>query len=133
MPGNVANALAVTVMPWNLCRAFSCVDEWPRQVNEYVDGRRQVRKLADNSRRVWRLSQRLTDVQLATLRNFWNARKGPLEAFYFYDVWETSPLFTYDATGAATTGRYKVRFEGTFASDWTLARFEASLTLVEVG
>lgn len=132
MPGNVANAIAATVMPWALCRAFTRSQTWPVQVNEYVDGRRQVRKLAENSRKAWILGQRLSAAQLVTLRNFFMARKGVTEAFYFYDVYETSPLFTYDAGGAALTGRYKVRFEGEFGSTWSMLRHDVSLQLIEV-
>ena len=132
MPGNVANATAATVMPWNLCRGFQRSDTWPAQVNEYVDGRRQIRKLADNSRKRWQFTHRLTAAQLAALRDFWIARKGPLEAFYFYDVYETSPAFDYDSGGAALTGRYKVRFESAFGSDWTMQNFLVGLSLVEI-
>ena len=121
MPGNVQNAVASTVMPWTLCKSFMREQTWPAAQNEYADGRRQIRKLAGNSRKRWTLSQRLTAAQLATLRTFYLARKGALEAFYFYDVWETSPRFTWDAGGAATDGRYKVRFDGEFSSEWTMS------------
>lgn len=132
MPGNVANAVASTVMPWNLCRSFVRVQSWPEQHNDYPDGRRQVRVLAENSRKTWQISQRLSLDALVALRNFWLARKGPTEAFYFYDLYETDPPCTYDEGGAALDGRYKVRFDGGFAAEWSLPRFSTSITLVEV-
>jgi hypothetical protein len=60
------------------------------------------------------LAKRLTPAQLQTLRNFYAARNGPGEPFYFYDPHETSPKFSCDPTGAAITGRHIVRFNG----DW---------------
>jgi hypothetical protein len=132
MPGNVANAVATTVMPWNLCKAFARVQSWPEVHNDYPDGRRQIRTLAGNSRKSWQLTHRLSAADLDELRTFWLARKGPQEAFYFYDVYETDPPCTYDEGGAALDGRYKVRFEGGFASEWTMARFNTELQLIEV-
>ena len=48
------------------------------------------------------------------LREFYDARRGPAEPFYFYDPYETNPKSSYDPTGQVTIGRYTVRFN----SDW---------------
>jgi hypothetical protein len=60
------------------------------------------------------MAKRLTPTALVALRNFFDARNGSTEPFYFYDPYDTNPKFSYDPTGVATVGRYIVRFNG----DW---------------
>ena len=132
MPGSVPHAAPATVLPQSLSRAFVHSREYPVQVNEYRNGESQRGRLADTSRKHWRLGKRLTPAELQTLRDFYDARKGPQEPFYFYDPWETLPKFTSDPTGTATQGRYAVRFEGAWQQSAGLARIDVEIELVEL-
>ena len=132
MPGNVQNAVPATVLPLSLCRSFVHERAYPLIENEYKNGESQRSVLATNSRKRWRLAKRLTAAALQTLRAFYDARNGSTEALYFYDPFETSPKFSYDPTGQATTGRYTVRFNG----DWQQAsgpgRSDVQIELLEL-
>lgn len=103
MPGPVANAAPATVMPNSLSRAFVHMREYPVIDNEYRNGESQRSVQAATSRKRWTLAKRLTPAQLQALRNFYDARNGTLEPFYFYDPYETSPKFSHDPTGTAVT------------------------------
>src|SRR5581483_10538899 len=111
MPGSVQNASPSTVLPLSLSRAFSHAREYLVLESEYRNGESQRGLLADSSRKRWRPAKRLTPTELQQLRDFYDARKGPQEPFYFYDPWDTAPKFSYDPTGVATAGRYTVRFD----------------------
>jgi len=133
MPGSVANAAPSTVMPATLSRGFTRIREYPVLENNYKGGESQRAKLADTSRSGWRLSKRLAPTALATLRSFYEARHGGHQPFYFYDPWETDPLFSWDPTGVDTVGRYTVRFEGGWEQAVTPGRVDVpSLQLVEL-
>jgi hypothetical protein len=132
MPGSVQNAAPLTVLPASLSRAFVHEREYPLLDNEYRDGESQRSVQATNSRKRWRLAKRLTPAQLSALRNFYDARRGPTEPFYFYDPWETSPKFSHDPTGQAVAGRYTVRFAGAWEQSTSLARTDLTLEMVEV-
>jgi len=132
MPGSVENAAPSTVLPWSLSTAFARSQGYPILDNEYRNGESQRSVLASNSRKRWRLAKRLPSAQLQTLRDFYEARKGPQEPFYFYDPWDASPKFSYDPTGQATPGRYTVRFEGGWEQNVNVGLGEVSLGLVEV-
>jgi hypothetical protein len=93
MPGR-PKLHAPTVLPFSLCRSFVHSREYPVQVNEYRSGESQRGRLADTSRKRWRLEKRLTVAELETLRDFYDTRNGPQEPFWFYDV-RPSP-FSYD-------------------------------------
>src|SRR5438270_10207559 len=114
MPGSVQNAAPATVLPLSLCKSFVHERAYPLIENEYKNGESQRSVLATNSRRRWRIAKRLTPAALAALRNFFDARNGSSAPFYFYDPYDTSPKFSYYATGLATVGRYLVRCN----SDW---------------
>ncbi|MBZ5603319.1 MAG: DUF2460 domain-containing protein [Acidobacteriia bacterium] len=105
---------------------------YPLIENEYKNGESQRSVLATNSRRRWRLAKRLTPSALQTLRDFFDARNGSTEPFYFYDPYDTNPRFSYDPTGVVTVGRYTVRFEGDWNQLTALGRSEINITLVEV-
>lgn len=130
--GSVQNAVPLTVLPGSLMRAFRRSNEWYGQQNEYRNGERQRATPVTNSRKSWRLAKRLTSSQLATLRTFFFARRGGTEPFYFYDGTETSPMWTQDDTGVATTGRYTVRFEGEWSEQISLPRHDVELELIEL-
>ncbi len=132
MPGSVQNAAPLAVLPASLSRTFVHEREYPVLDNEYRNGESQRSVQATNSRKRWRLAKRLTAAQLAVFRDFYDARKGPTEPFYFYDPWETSPKFSHDPTGQAVAGRYTVRFDGEWGQSVGLCRTEISIELVEL-
>ena len=132
MPGSVLNATPATVPPQSLPRAFVHERAYPLIENEYKNGESQRSVLATNSRRRWRLAKRLTPTALQTLRDFFDARNGSTEAFYFYDPYDTNPKFSYDPTGVATTGRYTVRFNGDWQQSSGLGRSDVQIELLEL-
>lgn len=132
MPGNVPNASPTAVMPLSLSRAFVHERSYPVLENEYRNGESQRSAQAATSRKRWRLAKRLTAVELQALRDFYDARNGPQEPFYFYDPWDTIPQFSYDPTGQAIPGRYSVRFEGSWSDTVGLGRIDTQIELVEV-
>jgi len=132
MPGSVLNAAPATVLPQSLCKTFVHERAYPLIENEYKNGESQRSVLATNSRRRWRLTKRLTPAALHTLRDYFDARNGATEPFYFYDPYDTNPKFSYDPTGVVTVGRYTVRFENDWNQSIGLGRDEVSITLVEV-
>ena len=132
MPGSVQNAAPLTVLPPSLSRAFVHEREYPALDNEYRNGESQRSVQAANSRKRWRLAKRLTAAQLAALREFYDARKGPTEPFYCYDPYETSPQFSHDPTGQAVTGRYTVRFASPWEQSTSLARADLTLEVIEL-
>src|SRR5512133_3048255 len=99
MPGSVANAAPTTVMPNSLSRAFVATREYPVIDNEYRNGEAQRSAHATSSRKKWTLRKRLTPAQLIALRDFFDARNGMHEAFYFYDPYQTNPKFSFDPIG----------------------------------
>lgn len=72
------------------------------------------------------------NVDAATLWAFYKARKGTLEAFYLYNV--PDECASIDLTGAATTGRYLVRFADAALSreKFTLKLYRVGITMLEV-
>ena len=132
MPGSVQNAVPTAVLPRSLCRAFAHEREYPAIENEYRNGESQRSVQATNSRKRWRIVKRLTPAQLQALRDFFDARKGPAEPFYFYDPYETNPRFSHDPTGQAPAGRYTVRFEGEWSQLAGVGRADVSIQFIEV-
>ncbi len=132
MPGSVANAAPATVLPNSLCRAFVHTREYPVIDNEYRNGESQRSAQAATSRKKWSITKRLTPSQLAALRNFYDARNGTHEPFYFYDPYETNPKFSYDPTGVAVTGRYVVRFNSDWSQSVTPGRSDVEIELIEL-
>ena len=95
-------------MPLALSRAFTETHSFTSsRVNEYADGASQRSALLQIGRRSWQLSKHLPPATMDLLRAFWIAQGTA--PFYFYNPKETSPAFSYDATGVATAGRYRVR------------------------
>ena len=101
MPGSVQNAAPLTVLPNSLCRAFAHSREYALLENEYSNGESQRSLLVSTSRKRWRTARRLTPTLLGAFRTFYDNRSGPLEPFYFYDPWDTSPKFSHDPTGVS--------------------------------
>ena len=132
MPGSVLNAAPATVLPLSLCKSFVHERAYPLIENEYKNGESQRSVLAATSRKRWRLTKRLPPVVLQTLRNFFDARDGSTEPFYFYDPYDTNPKFSYDPTGIATVGRYTVRFNGDWQQSSGPGRSEVQIELLEL-
>ena len=132
MPGSVLNAAPATVLPQSLCRTFVHERVYPLIENEYKNGESQRSLVATNSRRRWRLAKRLTPSALQTLRDFFDARNGSTEPFYFYDPYDTNPRFSYDPTGVVTVGRYTVRFNGDWQQSSGLGRSDVQIELLEL-
>lgn len=132
MPGSVQNAVPVTVMPASLSTAFLHSREFAIRENEYKHGESQRDKLANSSRKYWDTAKRLAPALIQELRDFYNARNGTHEPFYFYDPWDTDPLFSHDPTGAAMQGRYTVRFDGEWNHATTFRRSNVRIRLVEL-
>ena len=132
MPGSVQNAAPLTVMPANLLCSFAHERAYPIVESEYRNGESQRSVQATTSRKRWRLAKRLTPAQLASLRDFYDARKGPTEPFYFYDPYETNPKFSSDPTGQAVAGRYTVRFAGEWNQSLDLGRADVNVELIEL-
>lgn len=141
MPGSVANAVVPTVagnplvFPRALCRAFTLAINWQVRSNEYHDGTTQRQALVANDRRTWKLTQRLTPAQDATLRTF--ALTYPTDACYFYDPKDVAvgqiEGANYDATGASLQGRWKVVLSmSEYAETTYIPRAEVSIELREV-
>ncbi len=132
MPGSVANAVPATVLPQTLCRAFVHEREYPVIDNEYRNGESQRSAQAATSRKKWRLSKRLSPANLQALRNFYDARNGTHEPFYFYDPYETNPKFSWDPTGVETTGRHTVRFNMDWNQSAGPGRSDVEIELIEL-
>ncbi len=132
MPGSVQNAMPVTVLPASLSRAFVRAEVYPILANDYRNGESQRLNETTTARKRWHLAKRLTPTQLQTLREFYEARNGPVEAFYFYDPYETVPRFTSDPTGIALNGRYTVRFDSGWSQSCAPGRSDVEIELIEV-
>ena len=131
--GSIAAASPSVVMPFNLCRSFHHERTWETDSNRYLNGEVQRSALTGSSGKVWVLSPHLKASDVAALRTFYLAQGGGLVEFLFYDVYETSPLFTYDPTGIATTGRHTVRFDGPWNESLVLGSMtDVQLRLQEV-
>lgn len=123
MPGSVHAVTVTAVLPQNLCSAFAMTMDFASLSSVYKSGEYQLAPLVEVERRSWKLQRRLGVIKIspgvyqdlaAQLRDFYLARGGAAEPFWFYDPLEAAgqPGSNWDATGAATIGRYGVRFEG---------------------
>lgn len=106
--------------------------EYPVLDNQYRNGESQRSVQAATSRKRWTLAKRLPPTALAELRAFYEARKGPVEPFYVYDPYETSPKFSHDPNGATTSGRYVVRFDCMWTDSIQAGRGQVSIELIEL-
>lgn len=142
MPGNIAQAVAVGVLPQSLCTAFVESRSFPILYNnEYHDDTMQRGLITDGinapqSLRTWKLAKKLTAAQWSTLRTFWDAHLAGLIPFYFYNPIEPAPGqqvgSNYDATGSSIQGRHACVFRGDWAEVTGLARTELSIELAEI-
>lgn len=131
MPGNLTPAQPVDVMPFGLCSAF--VEELRIEgfANAtYVDGSSDRAPLVLNPRHFFRFTRRVTGAQYSALWAF--IRAHVIEPFYFYNLVETVPPFTWDATGQNPSGRYVVVLDGNWSDQTAISRSDVSLGLREV-
>lgn len=131
MPSDVIQSAPVDVLPQALARQFT-IDERLEALdnNRYTDGSSDRAALAPIPRRYFTLSVPLTGALWRLLRDFYFAHLG--KPFYFYVAKETVPPWTYDATGAATDGRYKVVFDSAWTETLALGRSSTDFALREV-
>ena len=94
-----------------ICTAFAESLEYVQIQSQYYDGTIQRSQLAQTSRRTFTLAQRLTAAQVAALKALWDSQQGGATPFVFYNLIESA----YDPTGNSSTGRYTVRFQGSWA------------------
>ena len=131
MPGTVNFSTPAAVFPGTLSRAFTETHAYEALVSEYHDGSSQRGALVSAPRHSWKLAKRLAPPEMAALREFIALHIA--DTFYFYNPKETSPVNTWDATGAATAGRYTVRVNSDWSESVGIARTDAAVELIEVG
>lgn len=129
MPGNVRNATPIDSLAFTLSTKFEREQGLPVRVSSYRNGESQRAAQADTPRRRWRLGKRLAPAELAALRAFYEARGGPLHAFYFFDPYETAPPFSL--APQTDDGKYVVHFEGSFEQRSGIARADVDLVLAQ--
>ena len=137
MPGSVANAAPVEVMPRVLCRAFTAGRAWLCDENLYRNGESQRRARVATSRKSWQVSPALSAAQWDALLDFMADRRHGWEPFFFYDPFQPASGqavgSNYDATGVSTQGRYTVVLRGSVEAELSLPRGTVNVQLVEVG
>ncbi len=130
MPGNLNPAVVVGVMPAGLCSVFQEDLRLETLANAYPDGSSDRAALAINVRHFFRFTRKVTAAQYTALWNFYSAHLT--DAFYFYNLRETVPQWSWDPTGNQPAGRYVVVFDGSWSDTAMMGRSEASLGLREV-
>jgi hypothetical protein len=132
MPANVAAAAPTTVLPHALCSAYEQTMSYECVTSDYPSGESQREVKASSPRRAWSLARRLRPAAMQALVEFYLARHGAHDPFWFYDPYETPVFGGHDPTGAQPVGRYAVRFEGPLTRTLSGGRSEAAFALVEV-
>ena len=130
MPGNLNAAVVVGVMPAGICAAYQEELRLETLVNAYPDGSSDRNALAINVRHFFKLTRKVTSAQYTALWNWYHAH--PCDAFYFYNLRETVPPWTWDPSGNQPVGRYIVVFDGSWSETTIMGRSQASLGLREV-
>jgi len=130
MPGNLNPANPIDVIPAGFYTALSEELRIESFVNQYADGSSDRVNLAQNPRHFFRITRRMTSAQYSALWTFFSNHL--ISPFFFYLPRETQPPFTPDPTGAATSGRYTVVWDGNWSDQVQLGRSEVSLGLREV-
>ena len=116
MPGNLIPAAPTDVMPARLARAFHEELRLECDMNIYPDGSSDRNPLAQNNRRYFSLQQTLLPDDWQALRTFFYNHQG--RAFYFYNLRETVPPWSWDPTGQDPIGRYVVAFDGALSETY---------------
>jgi hypothetical protein len=128
VPANLQLAQPSTVLPYSLSATFSERRSFPIIENDpYADGRTQRTYQALISRKAWSFGKRLAYTEWLVLRDFFRARKGMTQPFYFYPN-----QADHDPTGVSIIGRFAVRFEGALSETYNVGRHGIELALVEI-
>ena len=98
--------------------------------NGYPDGSSDRLALAENMRAYFRLTEALTAADWQTLLTFYQAHM--IQAFYFYNLRETVPPFSWDSTGQDPIGRYTVAFDSGWGDTYQQPRTQVQFNLREV-
>jgi hypothetical protein len=131
MPGTITPVSPTEVMPATLCAAFTEELRLEIFANTYQDGSSDRVALAVNPRRFFRMTRKVKPAEYTTLYNFYKAHL--IIPFWFYNLTETVPKFTWHADGVDTNGRYVVVFDGSWSDQVLLgSRSQVSLGLREV-
>ena len=130
MPGNVAAAVPVGVLPRIVASSYTEELRMEALSNTYPDGASDRLALALNVRHYFHLTEPLRPAAWQALWDFYLQHKGT--PFYMYNPRETVPPFSYDATGASTVGRYTVVFDGGWSETTSIARSQIGFSLREV-
>jgi hypothetical protein len=83
-----------------------------------------------NTRHYFQMTSALKAADFAALLAFFMAHLGV--PFWFYNLRETVPPYTWDGTGSSSSGRYAVVFDGTWSDQVGPARGTTQLSLREV-
>ena len=131
MPSNLVLTQPDVVMPQGPMQAFDESAERPALLDDgYAQGEDTRFVLTQQARRFFRVARRLTQDDWNTLYTFFVARKG--RPFWFYNVRETQPPYSWDPTGQNPIGRYAVVFEGGLSQATELPRGTCQVALREV-
>ena len=130
MPSNITPARPTDVMPANLAKAFALELHMEILSNGYPDGSSERQALATNVRSYFRLTQALTAADWQTMLTFY--QQHIIAPFYFYNLRETVPPFTFDPTGQNPIGRYTVVFDGGWGDIYQMSRTQIQLSMREV-
>ena len=133
MPDSVPNAAPTLVFPYLLTKAFTRTSTLEALENKYQNGESQRSLLVNGFRREYQQTQRFNAAQWATFLAFVESVNGVEQPFWFYDLYETVPLFTVDPTGTATHGKYPVRFDNQdLLLKITLGRSDVPIEIIQI-
>lgn len=93
---------------FNYKRAYQVSSSWKTLVDEVYSGGEQRRNLWSSSRKKWILEFDKNGTDSNSIMEFFNARKGRYEAFYW--TWEDSHPVTGESLGGDGE-QYTVRFD----------------------
>jgi hypothetical protein len=130
MPSNLSPAAPQGVMPKQLAQAFTMEMRLELLSNVYPDGSSERTALAQNVRAYFHLTQAMNATDWHNMFNFYQAHL--ITPFYFYNLRETVPMGSWDATGQDPVGRYTVVFDGAWGDVYQLPRMQVQLSLREV-
>jgi len=123
----VQQAAAIAVLPWALCAAYGETIDWPILADgPYTDGSMNRQVQAEQPKRTWKLTRRLTEAEADAWLDFFEWMDG-VNCFFFYPRMED-----HDDSGVSETGRYKVIFAGAGSLQWGMPRHAAQFVLEEV-
>jgi hypothetical protein len=130
MPSPVVATAAVDVMPRALSSQYAFDERLQALDNLYPDGSSDRVALAQIPRRYFTLSNPVRGALYRAMRAFYFAHIAT--PFYVYVGRETVPPWSYDPTGQAPDGRYKVAFDSAWSETLALGRSSSDFALREV-